>query len=411
MDTSKTTVGGPKNTTTNIAQGGFVVIKATEDDTLKLSPFSINRGVKALIGEVLSIKTLRSGELLVQTASAAQTTRALNLKEFMARGVECKLHRTLNHVRGLIRCMELTGYEHEIVENMREQGVTGVRTIGKKGGTFVLTYAGTRLPERALVGHLSVPVRTFIPNPTRCFGCHKFGHVATRCKGEAVCAKCGQAGHDYINCTETTKCVNCAGAHPASSKACPRYKAEFAIQKLKVERGISFYEARKPYNRDSETPRYSRALNSGIAQPALVEAATVQPAVEETPRTAGPPAAAEVHLTVSQKAPSAAAEAKPTARSQRDKRPLENGETAVSKSARVDNTVAKVATPRAPQPVATTSSTKPKTPPKPKLQRSPITGPQAALTKPNKIPVSAPGARRNSYGGQPSRMDCQTTHK
>ncbi|XP_076452692.1 uncharacterized protein LOC143288228 [Babylonia areolata] len=39
--------------------------------------------------------------------------------------------------------------------------------------------------------------------------------------------------------------MNCGGGHPSSSKDCPTWKKEKEIQKVKTEKKISFFEARK----------------------------------------------------------------------------------------------------------------------------------------------------------------------
>lgn len=60
--------------------------------------------------------------------------------------------------------------------------------------------------------------------------------------------KCGLAKHDD-ECS--ARCVNCQGEHAASSKECPKWKTEAAIQKVRSERGISFAEAKKLVNPES----------------------------------------------------------------------------------------------------------------------------------------------------------------
>ena len=41
-------------------------------------------------------------------------------------------------------------------------------------------------------------------NPTRCFNCNSYGHVANFCKGEPTCAKCSNQ-HKTTDCTEVIK--------------------------------------------------------------------------------------------------------------------------------------------------------------------------------------------------------------
>jgi len=44
---------------------------------------------------------------------------------------------------------------------------------------------------------------------------------------------------------KSKKCVNCKGDHSASSRECPKWKLEKRVQQIKVERSISFPDARK----------------------------------------------------------------------------------------------------------------------------------------------------------------------
>jgi len=56
---------------------------------------------------------------------------------------------------------------------------------------------------------------------------------------------CGEAGHEGASCSNQELCINCKGKHAAYSRECPKWKLEKRVQKLKVERGISFPDARK----------------------------------------------------------------------------------------------------------------------------------------------------------------------
>ncbi len=83
------------------------------------------------------------------------------------------------------------------------------------------------LPKHIICGYLRVPVNPYIPNPMRCFKCHKFGHHRDTCKKDAVCARCGQAGHIDDKAYEALACcVNCKENHNAYSKECSELKKE-----------------------------------------------------------------------------------------------------------------------------------------------------------------------------------------
>ena len=183
----------------------FVVQSVDDDRPLsKLSPFAIDKATKCAVGTVKTIRRLRKGDLLIEITSAAQS-RALNKLDNLARcPVTASPHRTLNSCKGVIRCRPLVDCDKdEILEELQSQGVTDIYNILTKddsGGrrntnTFIITFKATSVPKHIKIGYLHVPVEIYIPNPLRCFNCHKFGHSKNACKGTEICAKCGQAGH------------------------------------------------------------------------------------------------------------------------------------------------------------------------------------------------------------------------
>lgn len=85
------------------------------------------------------------------------------------------------------------------------------------------------------VGWKSCRLSDFI-RVTRCFKCQRFGHVASRCEQEQVCAVCTNVEHDAQVCphkesVDKHRCINCIRAkkrdirHRASSDVCPLFLA------------------------------------------------------------------------------------------------------------------------------------------------------------------------------------------
>jgi hypothetical protein len=60
-----------------------------------------------------------------------------------------------------------------------------------------------------------------------------------------VSTECSEEGHDGYTCEHAHKCANCEESHMASSKDCQFFIKENKIQTIKVERNISYPEARK----------------------------------------------------------------------------------------------------------------------------------------------------------------------
>jgi len=66
------------------------------------------------------------------------------------------------------------------------------------------------------------------------------------------------AGHEGASCSNQELCINCKGEHAASLRECPKWKLEKMVQQLKVERGISFSDARKAALSEQSTNTFSK---------------------------------------------------------------------------------------------------------------------------------------------------------
>ena len=149
--------------------------------------------------------------------------------------VTVAVHPTKNTARGVISSDVLEGMtEEEILEGMEEQGVVAVRRMNRREegklvgtNTVLLSFRDRELPDKVRVGWRRVAVRKYVPDPTRCFRCQRFGHVARSCKGKERCGKCSALGHSSKSCEESElKCAGCDGNHEAWSRSCPTLLAE-----------------------------------------------------------------------------------------------------------------------------------------------------------------------------------------
>lgn len=87
-------------------------------------------------------------------------------------------------------------------------------------------------------------------NPTQCYRCQKFHHIANNCTRTIKCRKCA-GDHHIKDCDKQDEvCANCNQKHPANSKECEIY--------LKVS------EKRRTVQ--STTPSRSQPLNHNVGQ-------------------------------------------------------------------------------------------------------------------------------------------------
>ncbi|GBN99029.1 hypothetical protein AVEN_62332-1 [Araneus ventricosus] len=239
-----------------------------------VSHFLVEKAITGSVGHVKSTKKLRSGDLLVEVESPKQAKEISKIKALSTIPVTVKPHATLNSSKGVISCGELLNEsEEKITEELKSQGVIHVRriTIRRDGQLLntkhlILTFDSNKLPEHIKAGYMRLSVRTYIPNPLRCFKCQRFGHSKTSCRGTLTCARCAEVGHD---CTRTEKCVNCKGEHTSFSRNCLASKQEKEIITTKTKKQISYQEARKLVKSQTPTPgnSYVSVAKKSISAP------------------------------------------------------------------------------------------------------------------------------------------------
>ncbi|GBM53263.1 hypothetical protein AVEN_128428-1 [Araneus ventricosus] len=185
----------------------FFIIKrtSTSAETFhSVSPFLVERAITGSIGDVKSTKKLRSGDLLVEVHSRKQSEQIVKLKTFSNIPITVSPHASLNSSKGVITCGELLNVTTEkILKELQGQGVSHVRRISiRRDGQLlntkhlILTFDTAKLPENIKAGYMRLSVRTYIPNPLRCFKCQRFGHSKTSCRGTLTCARCAEVGHE-----------------------------------------------------------------------------------------------------------------------------------------------------------------------------------------------------------------------
>ena len=120
-------------TTSSSATPCFLVITSREDRQVSsLSPFVIEKVLHGIAGVPNSIKKLHSGDLLVEYTNRKQIANLLRTEKFFDLEVKVSLHSSLNTCKGVVHCPDLRGCsEQEILDNMKEQGVTAARRIKK----------------------------------------------------------------------------------------------------------------------------------------------------------------------------------------------------------------------------------------------------------------------------------------
>ena len=110
----------------------FLVVKSQEEKR------TIAKCIQSIVGNPKTTKNLKKGDLLLEVDRKQQVENLLKTTKIFDLKVKISLHYSLNSSKGVIRCPELRPCsDKEIIDNLKDQGVTGVRNISvRKNGVL-----------------------------------------------------------------------------------------------------------------------------------------------------------------------------------------------------------------------------------------------------------------------------------
>lgn len=248
----------------------FLVMTGTDETNplRKLSPFLIYKGVQSIGDKSIGIKRLNSGDILLTVSKRSYAEKFLKCTNFVNTPVKVTPHNSLNSCKGVVRDRDLADSSPEEIIEYVDHVVDVKRINSKRNGVFtptntlILTFDTPTLPKKIKAGYLELSVNPYIPSPLRCFECQRFGHGSSNCKRKKVCARCSDEGHNDKDCTKDLKCVNCGQNHASYNRQCSRYLAEYQIQRIKVTKNLSFFEARNEYFKTNDAMPAGRSYAS-----------------------------------------------------------------------------------------------------------------------------------------------------
>ncbi|GBM02960.1 hypothetical protein AVEN_269870-1 [Araneus ventricosus] len=131
-----------------------------------VSPFLVQKAITENIGDVSSVRKLRSGDLLIEINSRTQAQN-VKIKTFRSIPVSVSSRVSMNSSEGVISCGELLNdTTEEITKELKSEGVTHVRRISvRRGGQLfdtkhlVLTFKTPKLPQSVKSGYLKLTVK------------------------------------------------------------------------------------------------------------------------------------------------------------------------------------------------------------------------------------------------------------
>ena len=107
-----------------------------------------------------------------------------------------------------------------------------------------LTFKDKEIPESVKICGLFYRIRPYVPLPTQCYNCQRYGHTSSSCKSQVRCLLCS-GNHNKDQCTKIMiRCANCKEGHIANSKECQYMKSAKKVEEIKILEKISHSEAR-----------------------------------------------------------------------------------------------------------------------------------------------------------------------
>ena len=243
-----------KNTGANLADKSQVKLK---NFFLKLDPSLSQESIKA-----------HNGYLTIKVVNSELKEKLLKIKKIL--GTEVTVTNNTNPNRQSVSVIQdnrviIFGVPLNIsTEEIKDEtNCSGVMRLEKKklndnepkpsSCPVVLAFVESP-PTEVFIGLQRYKTKIYIPNPTRCYKCQRFGHIAQSCRAKARCPRCSNE-HEFGLCPLSSqdatitisnlKCPNCNGNHSAAFRGCPSYVTAKEITTVKVVNKVTYAEAAK----------------------------------------------------------------------------------------------------------------------------------------------------------------------
>lgn len=248
----------PASSSTNDNKPRYVVISTNGTSCSKpigsYNPFVVKKSIEAISKKILSIKEMRSGDLLVAVANKTVAQRFFSVNKLGDVNVKITSHTHLNSVQGRIFSRKIIDLDESyLLEQLKDENVIEVKKLKKKigdnyvySGAAILKFDLVERPKYIHIGWEQTTVKEHIPNPMRCQTCQMIGHTKKHCKNAEtpICRDCGKTQHEE-KC-ESKFCVNCkVDTHPSYDTECEEFRKAKSILKIRNENRCTSYEAKR----------------------------------------------------------------------------------------------------------------------------------------------------------------------
>ena len=242
----------------NVNQNVIVFAQSRNVNLGKTNPIFVAKTINDLVGNVEKVINTQNGLKIVCNKSQANILS----KEKRFGSYECIFSIKAvpkPNVKGITHGIPLQMKTAEIKEELQNANNIKIENINrlqkfdkikneKQDTESIIIEYGQDIdfPLHMYIGYKRITVKQFIPYPTRCFKCQKFGHVSSNCRGKLKCPNCSEE-HEFENCDkkEIKKCSNCGGNHSAGYKGCLEFLKAKKIKEYSYSQKLSYAEATK----------------------------------------------------------------------------------------------------------------------------------------------------------------------
>ena len=211
-----------------------VIITSGQVNIAKVHPIKLKNELHHILGNIHAIKVFNNSIILKldedQTATMKKTKKLLNYN------ITVKIQRSTQGTKGVIHGVSNEIEMDELQFALTDYHVISATRFGKlqNSETVLLTFNTTSLPPFVTIGLKQHRVKTYIPQPVRCYNCNRYGHTSTYCTTKIKCPNCA-GNHKYTECNSTNKkCQNCGGNHNAAYKGCSEHQKAKEITEYKT---------------------------------------------------------------------------------------------------------------------------------------------------------------------------------
>jgi len=135
-------------------------------------------------------------------------------------------------------------------------------------GAVIIAYE-KELPGVVYIGLTRYRVSLYVPTPTRCDKCQRFGHCADQCTSVQLrCSRCGK-NHEFKDCTaekERAKCANCGENHSSAYRGCKKYREVKESLKVAATEKLSYADALKQKRATELVEKPAAVENSPVVE-------------------------------------------------------------------------------------------------------------------------------------------------